>query len=218
MLPLVFFFISLIHIVNSGGVQIVTCAVTVGAVQRPSVHAQRCTNRDDRVNYLVSDLCENPTLRNLALRECSSHCAFCCKTKQFDCPNAAGAEGACQRLYNEGSLCSDQRLNDIALRRCPHTCGLCDRPGALGACPDQDEYCAIRLLGDPTCSTDFMKKLCKKTCNLRDCLPENNSTIQSKTCFDSDSRCRENAKYCFIGEYGKVMSRVCRLTCGYCRP
>lgn len=39
MLPLVFFFISLIHIVNSGGVQIVTCAVTVGAVQRPSVHA-----------------------------------------------------------------------------------------------------------------------------------------------------------------------------------
>lgn len=49
MLPLVFFFISLIHIVNSGGVQIVTCAVTVGAVQRPSIHAHRCTNRDDRV-------------------------------------------------------------------------------------------------------------------------------------------------------------------------
>lgn len=49
MLPLVFFFISLIHIVNSGGVQIVTCAITVGAVQRPSIHAHRCTNRDDRV-------------------------------------------------------------------------------------------------------------------------------------------------------------------------
>ncbi|VDN52639.1 unnamed protein product [Dracunculus medinensis] len=49
MLPLVFFFISLTHTVNSGGVQIVTCAVAVGMFQRPSVHPQLCKNRDDRV-------------------------------------------------------------------------------------------------------------------------------------------------------------------------
>ncbi|VDN60860.1 unnamed protein product [Dracunculus medinensis] len=80
---------------------------------RPSVHPQLCRNRDDLVgneifkngdnpgdiaatlvaqanpgaNYLVSQFCENVTLKSLALRECAFCCVFCCKTKHFDCSN-----------------------------------------------------------------------------------------------------------------------------------
>lgn len=54
MLPLVFFFISLIHTMNSSG------AVVIGIFQRPSVHPQLCRNRDDLVGNEIFKNGDNP--------------------------------------------------------------------------------------------------------------------------------------------------------------
>ncbi|VDN60979.1 unnamed protein product [Dracunculus medinensis] len=121
---------------------------------------------------------------------------------------------ACQKLGRNVCTIAPK----VALSMCPFTCGLCNRPRAGGICPDENDNCAAIFLLDPACSMDFMKRSCKKTCGLKDCLPGNSTAASSLTCNDLHPQCRENSRYCNIGDYAVVMRRVCRLICRHCTP
>ncbi|VDN54296.1 unnamed protein product [Dracunculus medinensis] len=166
-------------------------------------------NLRENEHYKIPELCNK--VKDFAAKTCPRTCAMCCKTKEFNCHDVN--PDACRRL--DRNICLT--VPSVALSMCPFTCGLCHRPGAAGMCPDENENCAAIFHLDPTCSTDFMKRSCKKTCRLTDCLP-GNSTSNSSTCTDLHPQCQANARYCNIGDYAVVMSRVCRLTCRHCTP
>ncbi|VDN54270.1 unnamed protein product [Dracunculus medinensis] len=174
----------LLPLTSAGNVDIEECVKLVGnpAKKRPTVDScpedPVCSSifvyhqaaPNDLVNNLMEDqdykipeLCNK--VKDFAARMCPKTCAMCCKTKEFNCHDVS--PDACRRLDRNICLTAPS----VALSMCPFTCGLCHRPGAAGMCPDENENCAAIFYLDPTCSTDFMKRSCKKTCRLTDCLP-----------------------------------------------
>ncbi|VDN60917.1 unnamed protein product [Dracunculus medinensis] len=234
------FFVFLIHGVKSGDKEIENCNREVGGRQRPTVDPSRCAHIDSPAciaifpydagdiaatitshfnpneNYKIPEKCTNADLKDFAEKNCPSHCAFCCKAKQFNCANDPFAGDHCDAFTLE--MCRNAALNTIALMRCPMRCGLCDRPGAGGICPNTFDDAVCTALVAVICLDEKAKNSCQKTCGLRTCLENQNATAAQSNCRDDDQQCSENRKYCTIEPYATVMRGKCRLTCGHCQP
>ncbi|VDN60918.1 unnamed protein product [Dracunculus medinensis] len=120
--------------------------------------------------------------------------------------------GQCDNFTQE--MCRTPALSKIALEMCPHTCGLCDKPGAGDECPDTIDGCES-LRG--FCHVDSIRNMCQRTCFSRDCLQNlTTAASQSSGCTDAHANCTLYRNLCNIGDYGSVMRRQCRRTCGHC--
>lgn len=48
------------------------------------------------------------------------------------------------------------------------------------------------------------------------CIPGNSTSTSPSMCIDLYPQCRENSRYCNIGDYAVIMSRLSRLICQHC--
>uniref|UniRef100_A0A1I7UWK2 ShKT domain-containing protein n=1 Tax=Caenorhabditis tropicalis TaxID=1561998 RepID=A0A1I7UWK2_9PELO len=155
----------------------------------------------------------NEDLKKVAMTNCAKTCGFCCKTPEYNCPNAQFPSLNCDTILP--SQCTSPIWRQQIAENCPATCGLCNE----GGCVDAVENCAndITICNNMNFQP-FVNQYCQKTCGRCSSSPSNNTP----TCTykgDSSTACAAWAAngYCTNPFYTDAQRKLyCATTCKIC--